>query len=176
MAQHRKPAPPASAPPAAVPRARVTHAAKRPMPPGARATIIAAHAAGQSMTKIAQSEGVPPGAVKAVLRAADPHEIDRARANHLGWLWLIAIPRLRELLGEALQTGKIPPLVLNVLHGTLLDKARDLAGLPSIIIGYTPETAGNLDRLCENIVAERERRRALEAETITVAPIEGGTR
>lgn len=54
------------------------------------------------------------------------------------------------------------PKDLAIIMGISLEKRQLLRGEPTAIIGHTHEAAGNLDRLCEAIVSERERRRALD--------------
>lgn len=48
-----------------------------------------------------------------------------------------------------------------IVMGIALEKRQLLRGEPTAIVGHTHEAAGSLDRLCEAIVSERERRRAL---------------
>ena len=60
------------------------------------------------------------------------------------------------------------PRDLAVIAGIATDKRAILRGEPSAIVGHTHEAAGSLDRLCEAIVAERERRSTLPVVVETV--------
>ncbi len=157
MARSRTPVPPETPPPAPRPRAPRTYDALRDQ-------VLTLHAAGETPSAIARATGLRLREVGLMVKAADKDVLEDACTD-------MAMRAADAVTDEKL--AKASARDAAIIYGIATDKRAVLRGEPTAILWHTHEAAGALDRLCEAIVSERERR-ALNAQTITVSP-GGGT-